>query len=225
MECRFPLPEKKAAFWNISCSIRTVSFQPEDMIEHIWDGSVNTFSNSIRVHISSLRKKLKTAIDLTLFRIKLARAIYWRNTDDKKRFHTSLQLKLTLLLSLLMIVSCVLMYFFISHSAVSGMDGLQNYMIKVDPQDGDSPITFNVDPKALFLSSSRKSRKPKKLFLLRSVIATTIIILLSSVCTYFLTKKALTPLQKLTSEVSQIQAQNLFHPAGSSPIQRMKLHS
>ena len=28
-------------------------------------------------------------------------------------------------------------------------------------------------------------------------------------CTYFLTKKALTPLQKLTSEVSQIQAQNL----------------
>ena len=32
----------------------------------------------------------------------------------KKRFHTSLQLKLTLLLSLLMIVSCVLMYFFIS---------------------------------------------------------------------------------------------------------------
>ena len=40
----------------------------------------------------------------------------------KKHFHTSLQLKLTLLLSLLMIVSCVLMYFFISHSAVSGMD-------------------------------------------------------------------------------------------------------
>ena len=35
---------------------------PEEMIEHIWDGSVNTFSNSIRVHISSLRKKLKTAI-------------------------------------------------------------------------------------------------------------------------------------------------------------------
>lgn len=82
----------------------------------------------------------------------------------KKRFHTSLQLKLTLLLSLLMIVSCVLMYFFISHSAVSGMDGLQNYMIKVDPQDGDSPITFNVDPKALFLSLNRKFRKPRRIF-------------------------------------------------------------
>lgn len=127
----------------------------------------------------------------------------------KKRFHTSLQLKLTLLLSLLMIISCVLMYFFISHSAVSGMDGLQNYMIKVDPQDGDSPITFNVDPKALFPQFEQEIQETKEAFLLRSVIATTIIILLSSVCTYFLTKKTLTPLQKLTSEVSQIQAQNL----------------
>ena len=127
----------------------------------------------------------------------------------KKHFHTSLQLKLTLLLSLLMIVSCVLMYFFISHSAVSGMDGLQNYMIKVDPQDGDSPITFNVDPKALFPQFQQEIQETKEAFLLRSVIATTIIILLSSVCTYFLTKKTLTPLQKLTSEVSQIQAQNL----------------
>ena len=127
----------------------------------------------------------------------------------KKRFHTSLQLKLTLLLSLLMIVSCVLMYFFISHSAVSGMDGLQNYMIKVDPQDGDSPITFNVDPKALFPQFEQEIQETKEDFLLRSVIATTIIILLSSVCTYFLTKETLTPLQKLTSEVSQIQAQNL----------------
>ena len=108
-----------------------------------------------------------------------------------------------------MIVSCVLMYFFISHSAVSGMDGLQNYMIKVDPQDGDSPITFNVDPKALFPQFEQEIQETKEDFLLRSVIATTIIILLSSVCTYFLTKKTLTPLQKLTSEVSQIQAQNL----------------
>ena len=126
----------------------------------------------------------------------------------KKRFHTSLQLKLTLLLSLLMIVSCVLMYFFISHSAVSGMDGLQNYMIKVDPQDGDSPITFNVDPKALFPQFEQEIQETKEAFLLRSVIATTIIILLSSVY-LFSYKKTLTPLQKLTSEVSQIQAQNL----------------
>lgn len=31
-------------------------------MEHVWDGSVDSFSNSIRVHISSLRKKLKAAL-------------------------------------------------------------------------------------------------------------------------------------------------------------------
>ena len=30
-----------------------------ELIEHVWDGSVDNFSNSIRVHMSSLRKKLK----------------------------------------------------------------------------------------------------------------------------------------------------------------------
>lgn len=34
----------------------------EEMIEHLWDSRVNSFSNSIRVHISSLRKKLRTTL-------------------------------------------------------------------------------------------------------------------------------------------------------------------
>lgn len=34
----------------------------EELIEHVWDSSVNNFSNSIRVHISSLRKKLRSAL-------------------------------------------------------------------------------------------------------------------------------------------------------------------
>lgn len=34
----------------------------EELIEHVWDDSVDPFSNSIRVHVSSLRKKLKAAI-------------------------------------------------------------------------------------------------------------------------------------------------------------------
>lgn len=34
----------------------------EELIEHVWDNSVDHFSNSIRVHISSLRKKLRAAL-------------------------------------------------------------------------------------------------------------------------------------------------------------------
>ncbi len=34
----------------------------EELIEHVWDASVDSFSGSIRVHMSSLRKKLKTVL-------------------------------------------------------------------------------------------------------------------------------------------------------------------
>lgn len=34
----------------------------EELIEHVWDASVDSFSGSVRVHMSSLRKKLKAAL-------------------------------------------------------------------------------------------------------------------------------------------------------------------
>ena len=34
----------------------------EELIEHVWDSSVDSFSGSIRVHMSSLRKKLKAGL-------------------------------------------------------------------------------------------------------------------------------------------------------------------
>ena len=34
----------------------------EELIEHVLDRSVNSFSNATRVHISSLRKKLRIAL-------------------------------------------------------------------------------------------------------------------------------------------------------------------
>lgn len=34
----------------------------EELIEHVWDSTVNCFSNATRVHISSLRKKLRSAL-------------------------------------------------------------------------------------------------------------------------------------------------------------------
>lgn len=34
----------------------------EELMEHVWDGNVDSFSNAIRVHISALRKKLRAAL-------------------------------------------------------------------------------------------------------------------------------------------------------------------
>ena len=56
----------------------------------------------------------------------------------------TLQWRLTALTTLLVTVACIFMYFFISHSAVSGMDDLHDYVIHIDQNDS-SPITFQVD--------------------------------------------------------------------------------
>ena len=34
----------------------------EELIEHVWDASADSFSGAVRVHMSSLRKKLKAEL-------------------------------------------------------------------------------------------------------------------------------------------------------------------
>lgn len=140
-----------------------------------------------------------------------------QKSTDKFTFRKlSLQWRLTLIITLLVTATCVLMYFFISHSAVTGIENLENYMIQIDPESvsasDSTPITFNVDPSALFPDLSIQVQNTKDLFRTRSIIVTIIIILSSSICTYFISRRALAPLRKLSVKVDQIQAQNLSDP-------------
>ena len=130
----------------------------------------------------------------------------------QKRFQNSLQWKLTLLITLLVTLTCILMYFFISRSAVTGIENLEDYMIHIDPQNSGTPIKFNIDPKILLPELSQEILSTKEIFRIRSIIATAVVILLGSICTYFLTARALKPLKKLTEEICHIQAQNLSEP-------------
>lgn len=123
----------------------------------------------------------------------------------KKR---SLQWRLTLLITLLVTVTCILMYFFISNSAVTGMENLESYIVQINETDS-TPITFNLDPSILFPDLSNQVQATKDLFRIRSMIATGIIILLSSIGTYFISRRALTPLHDLSIKIGKIQAQNL----------------
>ena len=123
----------------------------------------------------------------------------------KKR---SLQWRLTLLITLLVTVTCILMYFFISNSAVTGMENLESYLVQINETDS-TPITFNLDPSILFPDLSNQVQATKDLFRIRSMIATGIIILLSSIGTYFISRRALTPLHDLSTKIGKIQAQNL----------------
>ena len=73
----------------------------------------------------------------------------------------SLQWRLTLITALLMTVTCILMYFFISQSAVAGMENLGDYMIRIDNTDS-APITFNMDSLRLISGAFRSAAANKK---------------------------------------------------------------
>ena len=138
----------------------------------------------------------------------------------------SLQWRLTLITALLMTVTFILMYFFISQSAVAGMEDLGDYMIRIDNTDS-APITFNMNPSVLFPELSDQLQLTKKLFLTKGLMVTGIIILLSSICTYFISRQALLPLRRLSQEVNQIEVQNLSEalevPATNDEISRLTI--
>lgn len=43
----------------------------QDIIEHVWDGDSDPFSNSIRVHLSALRKKMKKTLGYDPIKMKI----------------------------------------------------------------------------------------------------------------------------------------------------------
>ena len=53
----------------------------EELMEHIWDGNADSFSGAIRVHIATLRKKLKTLLDDDPIRTKIGEGYILTNND------------------------------------------------------------------------------------------------------------------------------------------------
>lgn len=48
----------------------------EEFMEHVWDGGVDSLSNALRVHMASLRKKLRAALGCDLIRTKVGVGYY-----------------------------------------------------------------------------------------------------------------------------------------------------
>lgn len=57
------LTKKEFAILEYLMKHKNTVVSQEELIEHVWDNSVDMFSNSVRVHINSLRKKLKQYMD------------------------------------------------------------------------------------------------------------------------------------------------------------------
>ena len=56
------LPRKEAGLLEYLLLHQGRVVSAEELMEHLWDGSVNSFSNAVRVHISALRKKLRSVL-------------------------------------------------------------------------------------------------------------------------------------------------------------------
>lgn len=74
------------------------------------------------------------------------------------------------------------------------MDDLHDYVIHIDQNDS-SPITFQVDPSMLFPQINDQLAQTKQLFMIKSLAVTIVVILISSLSTWFLTRKSLAPLR------------------------------
>ena len=57
-------PDKKRKwYFGIFASESGRPVSQEELIEHVWDATADSFSGSIRVHMSSLRRKLKAVLE------------------------------------------------------------------------------------------------------------------------------------------------------------------
>ena len=55
----------------------------EELMEHVWNMEADSFSNAVRVHIASLRKKLKAAIGDELLKTKIGQGYYLSGEDTQ----------------------------------------------------------------------------------------------------------------------------------------------
>lgn len=55
----------------------------EELMEHVWDMEADSFSNAVRVHIASLRKKLRAVLDGEPIQTKIGQGYYLEQREGK----------------------------------------------------------------------------------------------------------------------------------------------
>lgn len=71
-----PLTKKELAILEYLMLNQNRVISQEELIDHVWDANADSFSGAIRVHISSLRKKLKHNLDFDPISTKIGEGYY-----------------------------------------------------------------------------------------------------------------------------------------------------
>ena len=122
----------------------------------------------------------------------------------------SLQWKVTLISALMVIISCLSLSYFISASAVSYMDKIEDSAVSIFPQNED--VRKHSEVLELHLDMATIISDIQVEFWGKSLLITSIVTLITSALIYFIIGYALRPLQKLSHQIDEIQAKNLKQP-------------
>ena len=120
----------------------------------------------------------------------------------------SLQWKVTLVSAIMVIISCLSLSYFISTSAISYMDQIEDSAISIFPQQ--SEVSQNTsETLELHLDMTTIISDIQVEFWGKSLLITLIVTLITSALIYFIIGYALRPLQQLGKQIEEIQAKNL----------------
>ena len=181
----------------------------EELIEHVWDGSVDSFSNSIRVHISALRKKAAGGAGLRPHPQPHRGRLRDRRRGTMKRL--SLQWRITLLTALLIACACVCMNLLLYRTGVTGMDALNGFMMQYQPGSADS-LTIEIpqeEMSSLLAHFSQEVYDAKVVFGRKGWCITAVVTILSAAIAYFVSGRALKPLQQLAQQAQRVDQDSI----------------
>ena len=181
----------------------------EELMDHVWDNSVDSFSNSIRVHISALRKKLRAVLGYDPIRNRIGEGYLMGGEEVMKRL--SLQWRITLMSVLLIGITCVAMNLLLCSSGVYYMDTI------ADSLQGGGTVILNDSGAASFDPQLIAPNEELTIvvdgvqgrFRTTNWYITAAVTLLSGILAYFVSGRALKPLRSFTSQVEQVQLNNL----------------
>lgn len=123
----------------------------------------------------------------------------------------SLQWRLTLMTAALVTIVCLLLNLIISYSAIIRIDEIEDYVLEITP-NGQEHMIIGLDNLGLSDTISEQIEQARHTFHFQSIMATLAVILLGSMCTYFIAGRVLTPLRQFSDHMEKIQAQNLSEP-------------
>ena len=181
----------------------------EELIEHVWDSSVDSFSNSIRVHISMLRKKTACCTGIRPDPQQDRSGLRDRSGRMSKRI--SVQWRITILTALLIAAACVSLNLLLFYSGSGSMDALNGFVVEYKTEN-QQEMTIEIpqeNMQAFFSGFSQQVSAEKVRFERMGWCITALVTLLSAVIAYFVSGRALKPLGDFARQTGQINEESL----------------